>query len=374
MGNRLAEDIKRIVGIDPNQNILGAAAVKAALLARRGIGYFNPSTGGVDSISGTPNQTQLSATKGIGDTSTGANKSGEEGLDSKDPQNGVMNPTTGQSDAADIIDGLNSASKVTESQTTDSGLVYENNDSLNSMLAKDCNTGETLEIRFRNDFIPPDAVLDSNDNELTSEWEDANVAPEVAGYEAGKYWELSGSGAPSNPQNFSAYQVGLDGLGPLNAFGGDAPYTFNRLEVVNPSVTNVYYDGATAEINLVASKLDCTGVPPEEAATCPASAPTEDAWPVSDKYVLKLDGGQFVSSEFDSEVPANHKNPASQIDFCFGDGGSRTGTVEATKNNGYMVYETSGGSPTGIVRVYDSVGQLTAAFDGTSGLIDSYRP
>jgi len=39
-----------------------------------------------------------------------------------------------------------------------------------------------------------------------------------------------------------------------------------------------------------------------------------------------------------------------------------------------MVYETDTGAPTGIIRVYDSAGHLSAAFDGTTNQIANYRP
>jgi len=371
MGNRYADDIKRIVGIDPNQSILDAALQKAAIAARRGIGYFNPTTGGSESISGTPNQTQLPATKGIGDSKTGANTAGEEGLDPADPQNGVINTTTGQASAEDVIDGINAAAKLSHPQVTAAGLTYSNNNSLNSLTAVDCNTGDAVEIRLRNDFIPPDATLDSNGEELAAQWEDAGTPPNKVGWTSGVEWFTGNeSFATFYPTTTELIDAKIASF--LDAAAGSVTGQYWVTgNYTDGGLYHVDFSGDPSLTEFATSSRACT---PGSGTSCPISAPTETQWPVDDKYVLKLDGGQFVSSEFDTEVPTNLKNASSKVNFCFGAGGSRTGTIETTKDNGHMIYETSGGAPTGIIRAYDSSGNLVAAFDNQSGWIDSYRP
>lgn len=376
MGNRYADDIKRIVGIDPNQNVLGAAKKKAAIPGRRGIGYYNPKTGGSTGTSGTPNQTQLENVNSA-DLDTGENQAGENGLDPNNPQNGIMEETTGQRAVEEIIDGTAPESKISDPQITDAGLEYSNNGALNSILAEDCDTGDAIDIRTRGEFLPPQQVVDSEGNIISEAWTDADTPPDRAGFVLGQHWTiigLGGSGAENEREGSTPSEAIERFLSALNAQGGPStPYTFSHYTFDDPNYT-VYYDrnpDVGGDANFPMSQQSCSSFPPEDPNACPASAPKETQWPADQKYVMRLNNGKFETNQYDSEVPANRKNPQSLIDFCFGEG--RTGAVEVTKDNGFMLYETDNGAPTGIIRAYDSAGQMIAAFDGTAGWIDNYR-
>lgn len=373
MTNRYADDIKRIVDIDPNQSVLGDPEDKASIPSGRGIGYINATTGGAQAVSGEAGESQLSPDKAQGGLEPQPpNESGQKALNPNELQNGVIDSEAGIEDACDVINGDSESSKVSTPQTTSSGLAYTNTNALNAIDAQDCDSASDINIRTRHDLIPPDAVFDSNGNELTPDWEDAEIAPEISGYEQGKYWNLTGLGSPTNNvQAESAYYTALAAIPILNAQGPDAPYTFDRLESSGPNSFNVYFNGDTSPINLPTAKVDCIGSPPDASGTCPATAPKEECWPTTGTYYLKLDDGQFTSSQFDCEAPAKHKDPSSKVDFCFC-GGIRQGTIESTRNGGHMIYETVVGIPTGTVRAYDSSGIMIGTFDAAQ--IKDYRP
>ena len=367
MGNRYADDIKRIVGIDLNQNVLGAAEKKAAIPGTRGIGYYNPKTGGSEGSSGTPNQTTVE-NRDQGEFDNWENDSGTLGLDPNFPQNGVGGATTGQATAAGIIDGTAPEAKVATPQITDAGLVYDNNNSLNSLIATDCNTGDEIEIRFRDDFVPPDATFDSEGNELTAQWEDANTPPTAATYIQGKWYSGIGGGSHESTTLHGARDLITEAIN-----GGPVVFTFDRYEQQFETQWFPYYDRSdTGQSHFIINLNDCIIDAPLDPDACPLEGPTETSWPTDARYVMKLTEGKFVTSEFDPEVPPNRINPQSFVEFCFGAG--RTGTVEVTKDNGVMIYETSGGAPTGIIRTYDPSGQMIAVFDAASGWINNYRP
>lgn len=378
MGNRYAEDIKRIVGIDPNQNVLGLPAKKASIAGKRGIGYINGRTGGAEGVSGASGVTQLSTDLGTSNNGdvTQANNSGEQGLDPNEPYNGMGTDTTGVKDAKDIIDGTDDASKLSVPQVTDAGLEYDNDNALSGINAKDCDTGADITIRTRHDFVPPVAQYDTEGNLLSERWDDAETPPYKAGFAAGYYWEIQGAGVPTNyAQASTTYSAIIAFNGLLNAQQGDAPYEFLRFTDDGGGSYTVYYkDTDDDEVNFPMSKVSCSVTPPDESGSCPVSAPLEEHWPQDNKYDLRLQAGQFVSSEYDSDVPLKYKNPSSRIDFCFDTGGSRQGTMEVTKDGGFMIYETSAGVPSGIIRAYDRDGRLSSAFDSASGWINLYRP
>ncbi len=375
MGNRYADDIKRIVGIDLNQNVLGAAEKKAAIPGTRGIGYYNPKTGGSEGSSGTPNQTTVE-NRDQGEFDNWENDSGTLGLDPNFPQNGVGGATVGQATAGDIIDGIAPEAKVATPQITDAGLVYDNNNSLNSLIATDCVTGDEIEIRFRDDFVPPDATFDTEGNELTAEWESADVPPVLSGWVIGTYYTTPHPGPPANLEGLTLTTTTAALGNALDAaFPGAAPWVFTHYVPDGAFRWIAFYDRSDQQqqSSFPIDEIDCISTPPTLGAVCPSVPPTETSWPPDSRYVMKLDEGNFVTSEFDPEVPPNRINPQSFVEFCFGVG--RTGTIEVTKDNGVMIYETGGGgAPTGIIRTYDPSGQMIAVFDAASGWINNYRP
>lgn len=371
MSNRYADDIRRIVGVDPNRSTLGDPERKGSIVARRGIGYVNSNSGDAKGISGTPGTTQLSADQGQGDSSTGENAAGEVGLTPGDPQSGVIQSDTNTLSAEDIIDGNVNAAKPGSPQVTAAGLQYFNNGAANGMTAKDCDTGKDIGIRLRNDFVPPEG------------WENADTPPAAFQWELGYNYHFldpnTGAGVGSD-NGTTAYECASTAG---NVWGGSMTEAYQS---VSAGSHNGYGDFiGTYDPAIMSPVLYATygNIFPVKKAACVAGTDTfcpltepEGAgdWPADNTYMLKLVDGQFVTSNRDEDVPAKFKNPVSRVDFCFGSGGSRAGTIEVTKDGGHMVYETSGGNPTGIIRVYDSSGGMVAAFDNQSGWIDNFRP
>lgn len=371
MSNRYADDIKRIVGIDLNQSQLAAAEKKSPIPAKRGIGYMG-SGGTASGVSGTPGQTQLPSDLGKGDTSTGYNAAGETGLNPYDVQAGVGGEDSGAATAAQVIDGEVISSKISSPIVTADGLKLVNNGAISKITAVDCDTGKNIEIRLRGDYVPP------------AGWTDAETPPSGYDWVAGtNYYFLdpttgSGIGAVNGE---TAYECAANG----NRIFGAGALLDESFQSISSGSYNGYgdfyatYDEATLNPVIVATYGNVFPISSNACSVgvdsyCPVSYVPEILWPSDNTYILKLVEGQFVTSTFDEDVPAKYKNPSSKIDFCFGAGGARHGSMEVTKDGGNMIYETSGGNPTGIIRVYDSSGSLAAAFDYASGWMAAYRP
>src|SRR5690606_36101844 len=101
------------------------------------------------------------------------------------------------------------------------------------------------------------------------------------------------------------------------------------------------------------SALTCPGPSGADIACALAEAPTETEWLSDNSYSLSLNSsGTFTGTPLDPDTPGSALQGSSWVDFCFGE--DRTGTIEKTANNGFMIYETtSEGQPQGTVRVYD---------------------
>jgi len=373
MGNRYVEDLRRIIGIDPNQGKLNAAIGRSSIAGKRGMGYINSKTGGAQAMSGVPGQTLLPSDRGEGgDAATGENNSGKEGTNPNDPQTGIFTSADNAVDAEDIIDGNNINSKVSSPQITNSGLKYTNNGTINTIEAVDCDTGDDIDIRIRGPFVPPEG------------WEDADTPPAAYQWQLGVSYGFldpntgSGIGAQNGE---TAYECASNGNrifgagakldeafqsieeGSYNGYG-DFYATYDPL-ILNPVIVATYGNIFPIDGDTCSPGVD---------AYCPTEDPTDVKWPADNKYNFKLENGQFITSDRDDDVPLKYKEGVSKVDFCFGAGGSRKGAVEVTKDNGYMIYEKDGvtDAPTGIIRAYDGSGQMTAAFDSTA--INSYRP
>lgn len=375
MGNRYADDIKRIVGIDPNQSTLGDPEKKASIDAKRGIGYIDTSSNSAKGTSGTPGSTQLSTDKGEGDTSNGENDAGDTPLDPSSPQNGVNGVNDGIVDVEALIDGTADQAKETAPATTDGGLEYDGSLALSGFTATDCASGKDIEVRLRNDYVPPDAQEDLNGVPTSNDWEDASTPPAELGWQLGYFWSNGFSASQDPHSTWTGVYDFVEGTIASNA-------TIEVLSITDSLVVAriITYNDDThtpPELGHIDSSIvrqSCSIEPglSDPVTLCPTEAPTETAWPTSGKYVLKGQEGQYTANQYDSEAPTGATNPSSKVDFCFGAGGARTGSMEVTRNNGHMIYETSGGAPTGVIRAYDSTGQMVAAFDTT--VIQSYRP
>ena len=170
MGNRYADDIKRIVGIDPNQSSLDKKEPREAIGASRGVGWHNPITGQSEGGEDSPDEP-------IDTEDSPDNATDQKAIDPLDPNSGIHTETGGLVDVADLIDGIATQSTVNTPQITEAGLIYDNNSALTGISAVDCDTGDAVEIRFKNAFVPPDGLQATNGFQLTADWDDADVPP-----------------------------------------------------------------------------------------------------------------------------------------------------------------------------------------------------
>lgn len=362
MSNRYAENIRKIVGIDKNQGALKEVTAKPRIGARRGIGYMDPTSGAPTGVNGEPGLTRLQSDLGGGLDPSGENITTAEELDPNNPQAGI-NSSSETTDAEDIIDG--------------------NVGALSNISAKDCSTGQDVSIDTRHGFSPPDAV-EENGTTIRNQWEAADTPPDIIGAELGKFWTVqSTSWTGAVEVGVSPWSMALGLVSKSNTHSGGARiYSFVSLTETSATIyTLTMFDSITsATYEMPIAKADCT-VDAEDFAAADAVGPTactgsikEQFWPASNTYKLKLSGGQFTTSPYDPNRPAKYTNPVSKVNFCFGAGGSRFGTMEVTKDGGFMLYETvsAGGAATGTAKVYGNDGNLKEATPVST--LDAYRP
>lgn len=419
MSKRYAENIRRIVGIDLNQSNLPDQKAAQQIVGNRGIAYYlasptatntpgnnNQNVGTVSGSSGntaTANNTTLeSAGKitltggvwqpiGINGTSQSQNQNTIADNSQSGPLGGSGGSGTPQGKtigtnsvaAGAIIDGTADQAKVpaqnNPASQNISGAIYYNSPALEEITAEDCTTGDDLSIGLvRNKpFAPPQAVLGTDGSVLYPAWDDADTPPEKTwAASVGHYFEVNqifGTGGTKYgmaASDFVDYCI-ADGNACTNPFYLVPPVsisyiTSSTIVVIDTRAVQFTYSFAdnVGNINL----LDPTKII--------SNSRTATEWPLDGKYIFRInDAGQYVTSQYDSEVPTIYSSNTvrSNINFCFS-GGTRHGTIEQTVNGGHMIYETVAGAPTGIVRAYDSSGAMVAAFDAGSDIITSYRP
>lgn len=359
MPRRYADDIKRIVGIDPNQSRLGPPLAKPSLLSRRGIGY-GTADGGTGRSSGAGGETEPPEVA-LADSDTGENR--------QETDSGIIPNTDDNSiSMADLIDGIPFESKLVDPILGGLGLDYDDQNALLSLTGVDCSTGDEVVVQLREglDFIPPDEVIDQNGNIIRNEWENAETPPAEVGWTSGLKWQVAGRPYYSTPQK-SADAYAQESW--------DAGYTVTNEFWFSgtPSTGGVYQvDFLVGETpgsgQAIVSQTSCTPTAGDD--VCPLVEPTVEQWPSDGKYRFRFEGGQFITSQYDGEVPDNYRDPVSSVEFCTEDGRTVKGTP--TNENGSMWYETSGGAPTGVIRVFDNAGHMTGATD-TTGFVN-YLP
>lgn len=273
---------------------------------------------------------------------------------------------TGKYDMEDIIDGKDGPQTASEE---DGSTPSDYDSAINSLEgATDCNTGQCINFHTDGNFPAPEG------------WEDADTPPPIENnFIAGKKWIYSteeGGEYPTAYQAAQAYIAQIESETYENhAFGGgftelnfassppSANYTLTYTQISNGE----YIEG-TGTVFALSCAPDAETDP-----ACVTEDPEETSdqnWPQDGCYDLALQDGGFSTHERDSEAPQGAGG--SKVDFCFGDG--RTGSAEATANGGFMVYETSGGAPTGTAKVYDADGKFHAAGNATDSFMNQYRP
>jgi len=374
MANRYAEDIKRIVGIDPNQGLLGDPKVKPAIRSMRGIGYIDPTSGSSTSVSGSAGTTQLPTNLPNGAVDTGENTAGVEGADPNDPLNNVTEATDGLADVEDIIDGTADEAKFSELNLDQDGMDFTGDNVLNTLTVYDETTGEQVDIYLQRGERLWTENDDLDDENSPFQWE-LGFNWTVFGIDQSTGAKVGGSACGATPYAAAANAGAI--------FGGDMNNAFQSIGAGSISGEGDFvasYDDSIMAPILVSTygtqfgvERTSGGCTPGVDAYCPTTRP-ETEFPDDGEYQLKLANGKFIGSSFDPNLPLEFQQGSSKYNYKFGAGLTRTGSIEVTRNGGSMIYETSGGSATGIVRVYSSSGRLQAAFAANESLMNSFRP
>lgn len=360
----LAQEIRRIAKGDKLKGPLGGTLERDPIP-----GTFIP-------FSNTPlSQITANGAEGEDPVDINSNESnGDSQTGSDQPMNGddinTLNRgsvTTGQKpnthDIGDVIDGAAGVPNSPNEQDN-SGSNTQPESPTSGVLsgltgATDCNTGQCINFHLDGNFPAPDG------------WPDADSPPVQEGYEAGYYWKTQAMGSSvgiGQTPLLALYDRTTDIRAGLSQeyFGEDTV----KFTCDNAPATCISYGGgglSGAEVY----RLSCEGeTDPEIVAVCEADPPLEEAWPEDGCYDLALQDGALVTNDYDSEAPSDAGG--SKVNVCFGDG--RTGSVEITANGGVIVYETSGGNPTGTAHVYGADGTYQAGMDATDANMDPYRP
>lgn len=399
--NRLAENIRRIIKEQRGFKGLDTANTRTQLYGKRGIGYVS-NQNALGGTNGSPNNQTPAQDVQEADPKTGELRNQDQiggdngGNTNADPNTGnnagggVKTDTTGVHDTEGLIDG-------TEGPKIVDPLSYDGELALNPLATTlngitgltDCASGEDLSIRFDGVNMPLAATVDENGDTLQNAWESLDatgeyLAPEVANFQVDYYWEMAGSGNPTAEQASTPYEAAklaqtyLNANPPGGRFGPFAIEALTPDASVPPALYTVKYQdqavpGPSGEFTLSCSRISCSSFPPDDSGSCPLTAPSETSYSIDHPTILRYDAGHFTTSIYAPNAPVKlaHQEK-SKIDFCFGTG--RFGSVEATADGGFMIYETAtaGATPNGIVRVYNKDKQLIAATDSTG--YTAYRP
>ncbi len=375
--NKFVLDIKKIVGIDPNQSSLDRAIPKASIGSFRGIALPSPTgTGGSSGQTTTPDQNAGNILTDGGivnppellqplDPLIATNKT-----DPKNPTEGAYAGGQGTLAAKDIIDGTVNTPIISDGvQVGMAGDYLKNGGTLNGISgAMDCKTGKSLDIRTDGLDKPPPGWYQAGIPDVLG-----NIGPlGYLSWEAGVEWlaPWAVSGGPSIASNAQdAAKAARDASGDSSksqvidtTLDSNFPHSGGVLRWIftfqDPDTMNTasYY----------AQDQGCT--PTFGSSTCPLVNPTK--WPGDGTtQVIRQSDGTFKISQFENPgdiVPAFTDGMHSRVDFCFDSG--RTGSIIPAINGGYMVTETvtQGGTPEGIIRLFDSDNKVTAYLDGTN--------
>jgi hypothetical protein len=386
---KFADDIRRIVGVDEDTatapglpGVGGQPAVK--VVAKQGAGGLTVST----IASQDDNNEQLGLDK-KGDSEEDRDAESEaEGQDRGDKPNS-KSKTSGVVDADKVIDNEGGPDAKEDAPDVFSGSSFSAG-TLTGINAVDCATGKTVNIRLDGLHVPPDATTWTDGTPKTSEWQDPNVPPAVPGFELGFKWSSATTvpydeATPYNMDGLGAAIVGQN-LGASGQTGGPGtlygPNTFGNYYLFQSyiAISQTQFDVEMIQTDMsgtpiapafIAFNVTRSACTPGSGPSCPLTAPTETTWPEDDTISLTYEGGTYVTNQYDTDpTPAYTGQENSAVDFCM-DGG-RTGRIEAGINGGHILYETSGGAPTGTARYFNNRGELTGFSDAAS--IDFYRP
>ena len=390
MADRYAEDIVRIVGIDPVDSSLKEAPIRANIPSQRGIAYFSPDSTNVQTLTGLGANagggefslaTQLtditlsnSKESSAGDSivAPGDDPSEEEiedtggpavRVDPARPRSAIIKNNQGTYDVGDIINKPSNSKFPVTLDTYKSGLSSELarvGGSLVSLTGlTDCATGTTINMRAAGTYRQP------------AGWDSASEPPPAYNFTAGTryFWTGHGGGGSSTSAHVLAATTSASvwgttyGPGFLFVVPSAIPGRFKAVydqDIVGPG--NPIEHEISPQLCTIDVDDSCPSVDPEDAAV----------WPADGIVQISLINGRFVSNEFehpDDIVPIYTGTGTSQIDFCYGV--DQQGSMVLTAAGGYMLYETSEGSPTGIVTVFSAEG-LVVGYSDVAG-INSFK-
>lgn len=385
--NRFIRNIRRIVGIDPNQTKLPVPKGKDSIPSRRGIGFRNSDGQTSVGLSGTPGQTSGSVpaqtyyNSGAYSNFLAGYNPGNV-FNPTDPSKAVIGYNSGVFDVGAVID--NAPGTPTLSSSTGIGIgnnlniVGGTQNGLTGLI--DCATGQPMEVRFDGRFRPPEG------------WENAELPPMKPLEDqilAGQSWRARMSGttvsAGTCVQAAGAFMATVgecrDAVltstfagtlessavgsqvqnGLLGVCGIPAGLSGTLLETINVTTSE---EPDAFNYQIYYERVGCVpGV-----GICPLNDDFREAsvWPEDGKLQLAYINGRFVMSNFEPEservakyADGNH----SQLDFCFGSG--RKGSIIPTNDGGYILAETDGpGGPIlGVAKRFDTqnkvVGEVT---------------
>lgn len=424
MTNRYAGDIRRIVGTKEDEKGLKDAPQKPSIPGHRGIGYMTNSNTAAGTGAGAPGQqTPDAVLNDVNQEFEDFKKRTQQQLNDSNSGNTEIDPNTGSSsdggyktntsgvvDVEELIDGnvpqgkLNTAGKL----NYNGGIALNGNVStLNGITgATDCASGEELEVRFDEASSPKAAVTNSEGDivqpEITQTDENGFHFWSPYYWTQGTYWtsNTSTTGTSSHPEDYEVYYqaylassgslVHISGFGgpgtrfrfdPLPGVGGyytvieirkisDTSFGYWIVET-NADETIEYGDSEAFKIN----RTTCTGSETGDAgAACALTEAPTVQWyeDLTQAIQVVFKQGVFTTSprSYNTPLELSHQSK-SKIDYCFGSG--RFGSVEVTKDGGFMIYETDlSGNPSDVVRVYGPDRSLVAFTDSTS--YTNYRP
>jgi hypothetical protein len=380
--NKFVVDVRKIVNIDPAQSVLPPAVPRSTIESVSGIAFVTPdgaNTKGATVATGknTGNSLQswldymalannLPAAKDTGsgqntdptDPNSAANKDGSK----NDPRRGITSITKGDQGTypiKDIIDGEKGIPFIPDWVPKGLAQYYlRNGGTLNGITgAYDCTTASGLDIRMDGLMRPPPGWYTADTPTL-----DPGDPLYYLNFNPGKQW-VGFPGSFIDVFPLGAAQQARD-------FAGDSDKT-NLLSTNYISLTDIWQftwenPSSHATATYQANGQTCT--PSHDDPTCPLVNPIK--WPGDGKMqMVKNKDGTFKAAIYESPTDLITKytdNIHSRLDFCFDAG--RKGSIIPAINGGYMITETltEGGTPTGIVKLFDSSNKVVAYLDATN--------
>lgn len=368
MADRLAENIRRIVGNDKQKaNVLNTRPDKESIEGRRGASFAAAGSSGVTgttTATGRAGQSMSGVSTGLvsGGYQYGSGGSGAS-IDPNDPNKAKIENGGNQFDVEDILDGDGPGFYDSNAEDgSGSDALNESVDAFTGM--KDCATSKDLCIYTKNGIPPPDGWDDADvppdgyyDGVITITTDGSGDGLRPYDWTQGEEWTADPTGAPT-ASVFSSGAAALDDMQARTTASG----TLSTIEYEDVGFGRYRMTWVSPNFVELVTRSTCT---PGSSSSCPIVEPNDipiAKQPSDGCHALGFGAQGFESSrsENDADKVTKLMQRQSRVDFCFGVG--RFGTIEVTKSGGYMMYETAseGGAISGIGTVFNGKGQATA--------------